>query len=189
MVRSKVASSLAIATLLGAGLGVHLGRSAIGAVDPFYFSEPMGTPSYAELVPAASLSRPWSTEIESADLDYGWPAACIGCGSDTTIYAPAPYDGYQDAWTPMPQAAPQYAVVDVEPAIDAQIDAAAAGIEHELQRVERYAYYPVTEEAARAHEAAMVAVLETESPARPRIQPRKSLETLLPEEPIEIGLH
>ncbi len=187
LVRSRTLPALAVATLAGIGLGVHLGRSAIGAVDPFYFTEPAGTESYAELVPAASLSRPWSSDLEPAGAGYGWPASCIGCGSDRTVYEPAPYDGFQDTWTPFQEASPQYAVVEVEPAVGDEIEAVAVGIEREFERVERYAYYPVSNEAARAHEAAITAVREQERPAAAIIQPRNSLETLLPAEPVQIS--
>lgn len=184
--RLNALPALAVATLLGAGLGIHLGRAAIGAVDPFYFTEPVGTPSYAELVPAASLSRPWSTGLESSGVDYGWPASCVGCGSGRTL-EPAPYDGFQNAWTPPAEASPQYAVSELEPDSEPMIEAAAAGIEEELQRVERYAYYPVTAEAARAHGAALSAVIEEEQRVVSPMEPRKPLEALLPSGPIEIS--
>lgn len=189
MARPRTLPALAVATLVGVGLGVHLGRAAIGAVDPFYFTDPAGTESYAELVPAASLSRPWSNDLEPDGPDYGWPASCIGCGSGMAVYEPVPYDGFQDAWTPSPEAETRYAVVETMPAFDAEIESAAADIERELQSVERYAYYPVSHEAARSQEGTVAAVLEEEGSAAPTIEPRRPLGSLLPQEPVEISAY
>ena len=158
--QAKTLTTLAAATLVGAGLGVHLGQAAIGAVDPFYFTDPAGTESYAELVPAASRSRPWSNEVQSADADYGWPASCMGCGSDPRVYRAAPYDGFQEAWTPAEEATPRYAVIEMEPDVGAEIEVAAAGIDQELEQIERYAHYPVSQAASRAHKAAITVVTD-----------------------------
>lgn len=189
LARPRTLPALAVATLAGIGLGVHLGRAAIGAVDPFYFTDPAGTESYAELVPAASLSRPWSNDLEPDGGDYGWPASCVGCGSDRAVYEPAPYDGFQDAWTPSSEAEPRYAVVETVPALDDEIESVAADIEREFRSVERYAYYPVRHEAARAQDGAVAAVLEEERSAVPTIEPRRPLESILPQEPVKISAY
>ena len=42
---------LVLLTLAGVGLGVHFGRAAVNDIDPFYFTDPQGTHSYAALTP------------------------------------------------------------------------------------------------------------------------------------------
>jgi hypothetical protein len=187
LVQAKTLTTLAVATLVGAGLGVHLGYAAIGAVDPFYFTDPAGTESYAELVPAASRSRPWSNDVQSAGADYGWPASCVGCGSDPRVYRAAPYDGFQVAWTAPEDPSPRYAVVEMEPDVGAEIEAVAAGIDRELEQVERYAHYPVSHEAARAHLAAIAVVTETGDTVAASAQPEEASEASLLPETLEIS--
>ena len=166
MARAKMLSTMAVATFLGVALGVHLGRSAIGAVDPFYFSDPEGG-SYAELVPAASLSRPGGgTELAS---DGPETYECVGCDAHEILYERRYDAGIEEAWfAPEPSPAVE-TVFEAESVADVEIARAVPTLDVERRQIERYAYYPVSDEAAAAHKAAVSTTVEEQvmMPAEP----------------------
>lgn len=160
---------MAVATLIGVGLGIHLGRSAIGAVDSFYFSDPNGTGSYAELVPAASLSRPRGQTMERAGAETDFAYECVGCDAREILYERRYDAGIEQAWLP-PELSPAVeAVYQFEPMSDIEIAPAVPPADVETKQIERYAYYPVSHEAAAAHKAAVSMAAEEQlmGPAAP----------------------
>ncbi|HEY9554410.1 hypothetical protein [Allosphingosinicella sp.] len=154
---------MAVATLIGVGLGIHLGRSAIGAVDPFYFSSPNGTGSYAELVPAASLSRPRGQPMERAGAEADFAYQCVGCDAREILYERRYNAGIEQAWLPPELSPPVEAVYQFEPMSDIEIAPAVPSTDVETKQIERYAYYPVSHEAAAAHKAAVSMAVEEQS--------------------------
>lgn len=159
MAWTRIVPTVAALSLAGVVLGVHLGQAAIGAIDPFYFSMPQGTQSYAALVPAASRTGPATDFEPAARVEPMRAVACIGCGPPP-VAAPE-QDGFADgyaasAWRPVETPS----LAEPGPPLDRPDPQRAARIEAEREFVRRYAYYPVSDDAARAHEAAVAAVVE-----------------------------
>jgi hypothetical protein len=138
-------------SIAGAALGVTLGRSAIGEINPAYFHEPE-TRFHAALAP--NLSQDWD-QVQAREYDASATAAqCIGCVNGPVPDYPVDYvpgrDPYVDstAVTRWP-ARPPAAVVTVREAPKVvQVEAPAPDPARE--RIVRYASYPVTQEEAQA---------------------------------------
>ena len=163
---TRLLPTLAALTLSGAGLGVYLGHAAVGEIDPFYFSTPLGTETYAALVPAASRTGPPAHVSEPHHSDRGYGTGCSGCGLREASY-PSEADGVADgyaasAWTPAEEPSVQRTVYEVEAEPTIGPDPA---LYEDLKRVERYAYYPVRAQLGDAHHAATAAVIEREPEA------------------------
>jgi hypothetical protein len=103
-------------SILGASLGVTLGRSAISEINPAYFSDPDDS-FHSDLVPYRSPD--WA-QVQAAEYhaaqqpvvvgDLG--GGCIGCRDYPVEYVPQhepAVDGYQDGYAA--SAAPQPAQV------------------------------------------------------------------------------
>jgi hypothetical protein len=150
-----IAATLSIA---GAAVGIQLGRSTVGEINPAYLQEPE-VPFYSNLVPGGRERADWA-QVQAQEYQAAAqappPASCPGC---TWPVAPTPredpamarYDRVQYAAYESPprparaQAqAPVRIVVVEEPA------------ERDWSRVTRYANYPVNrgEPAAPAEDAA-----------------------------------
>lgn len=143
--------------LFGSAGGVWLGRSAIGEIDPAYFSAPAER-FHGDQVPYRS---PEWAQVQAAE--YQQPAAvdglgtgCIGCGARADIvYAAPPITTYSAGWSTQATAAAEPAPV-----------AEAAAPDPDLERVVRYASYAVSsEEAARIAQAEEQAQAEAEPEA------------------------
>lgn len=169
--RAKMLSTMAVATFLGVALGVHLGRSAIGAVDPFYFSDPESG-SYAELVPAASLSRPaGGMELASAGPET---YECVGCDAHEILYERRYDAGIEQAWfAPEPEPVVE-TVFEVESVAEAEIAQPVPALDVGRRQIERYAYYPVSNEAATAQKAAISTAAEEPLTAAAEPRPVRS---------------
>jgi hypothetical protein len=142
-----IAAALSIA---GAAVGVHLGRSTIGEINPAYLQDPE-VPFYSSLVPGGHQRADWAqvqAQEYQAEAQAPPPASCVGCSwpADPTPRedpAIARYDRPQDltyaAALPREQAqAPAQIVIVEQPA------------ERDWSRVTRYARYPVDRSEAPA---------------------------------------
>lgn len=129
-------------SILGAALGVNLGRSAISEINPSYYSEPE-TRFHGDL--SANQSPDWaqgqaqyvsgSRPVLVGDLGSG----CIGCRDYPVEYVPVhdpAVDGYQDGYAASaPAPAPAQIVIVETPAPDPA-----------RERLQRYASFPVSAE-------------------------------------------
>jgi hypothetical protein len=160
---------LAGLSILGAALGVNLGRSAIAEINPAYFSDPDDS-FHADLVPyqspdwagiQAAEYRASQQPVVVTDLGTG----CVGCRDYPVEYYPQhdpAADGYADGYA---ASAPQPAQVVV---IESQVPAPDPARE----RIQRYASYPVSSDeaavaAARTAQAAQPAQPASDAPAEP----------------------
>ena len=139
-------TTLGIAAALaasGAALGVHLGRSTVGEINPAYLQDPE-VPFYSDLVPGNRPRADWGqvqAQEYQAEAQAPAPASCVGC---TWPVDPTPredpviarYDSEDDAqYEPAPP--PERAQAP------AQIVIVEQPVEREWSRVTRYAGYPV----------------------------------------------
>ncbi|MGE5721475.1 MAG: hypothetical protein ACM3YM_03360 [Sphingomonadales bacterium] len=140
MAYSTTVPALAALSLLGAGAGVQLGRSAIGEINPVYFHDRLPPRSFADLAPggyrpdaaATAVSEPadfWANEAGVGGLPL-----CDHCGANFVdpVYAAAPGRAVTPAGAE-PQAG---AIAQARPLWPDKID--------------RYANFPVTQEEAQA---------------------------------------
>ena len=146
---------LAGLSLLGAAVGVHLGRSAIAEINPAYFSEPE-TRFHADLAPHrdADWAQVQAAEYQQAQASDGLGDGCVNCRAYPEEYYPRPepaVDGYADGWAASAAAQP-VEIVFVEQAPDPA-----------RQQIERYASYPVS--AREAQGATDAPAEEAEAPA------------------------
>ncbi|MEA3053178.1 MAG: hypothetical protein QOG72_2081 [Sphingomonadales bacterium] len=129
-------------SLIGAGSGVYLGRSAIAEINPVHFHAPE-TRFHADLVPYRSPD--WAQvqvgEYQQAALVTGLGDGCIGCRDYPVEYYPR-HDPAVDASASAPGPALEFAEAAPEPERDP-----------ELARVERYASYPLTADDQAAPES------------------------------------
>jgi hypothetical protein len=129
-------------SVAGAALGLHLGRSAIAEINPAYFTDPE-VPFHADLSPYRSPD--WA-QVQAAEyhqpaiVGEGFGGGCIGCVAAPVVYSPQGVLHVQ-AW--QPESA--YAVEAQPQAVEAE-----AAPEPELERVRRYASYPLTAEEGQA---------------------------------------
>ena len=129
-----VAVGLAISA---SALGVYLGNSAVAEINPVYFGDPEPR-FHAGLAPYRSPD--WAqvqvNEYQQAGLIEGLGDGCVGCRTWPEEYVPAiaeDFESVEDEWdshTRYPPEAQQAAMVAAE--------------DPELERVERYATYPVS---------------------------------------------
>jgi hypothetical protein len=131
---------LAGLSLLGAAVGVHLGRSAIAEINPAYFSSPE-TRFHADLAPhrSSDWAQVQAAEYEAAQQVDGLGDGCVNCRDYPEEYYPRhepAADGYADGWSASAAAEP-VEVVFVETAPDPA-----------WQQVERYAGYAVSADEA-----------------------------------------
>jgi hypothetical protein len=154
---------LAGLSIVGAAFGVSLGRSAISEINPAYFDEPEDG-FHADLVPYRSpdWAQVQADEYQAAQQqmvagDLG--SGCVGCRDYPVTYVPQhdpAVDGYQDGYA---ASAPQPAQIVI-------VETPAAAPDPALERIRRYADYPVSrdEKPAQAAEAAQAV---PEAPAEP----------------------
>ena len=146
---------LAVLAIAGAGGGAWLGSSAIAEIDPAYFRD--GDVSFhADRVP---YRAPQGGEMQAAELTdagtvEGLGDGCLRCGAEPIelLSAPAP-TVYEDGWSRT-----SYAAAEAVPAMLVEEEP-----DPELERVARYASYPITTQEAEARAAAA----EARQPARP----------------------
>lgn len=127
-------------SILGAALGVTLGKSAISEINPAYFSDPEDS-FHSDLVPYRSPD--WA-QVQAAEYraaqqpvlvgDLG--SGCVGCRDYPVDYVPRhepAVDGYSDGYAASAPAQPAQIVIVETPAPDPA-----------RERIEAYASYPVS---------------------------------------------
>jgi len=126
--------------ILGAALGVSLGKSAISEINPAYFSDPEDS-FHADLAPYRSPD--WA-QVQAAEYRAAQQpvvvgelgSGCIGCRDYPVEYYPRhdpAVDGYQDGYSASAPQPAQIVIVETPAAPDPA-----------LERVALYASYPVT---------------------------------------------
>lgn len=120
-------------------LGVYLGNSAVAGINPAYFGDPEPR-FHADLAP--NRSPDWAqvqvSEYQQAGLIEGLGDGCVGCRTWPEEYVPAvaeDFEAVEDDWqshTRYPPEARSAAMVVAE--------------DPEVERIERYAAYPVSAE-------------------------------------------
>ena len=146
-------------SILGAALGITLGKSAIAEINPAYFNEAEDD-FHADLVPAASWAQVQQAEYLAAqqpvrvgELGTG----CIGCRDYPVAYVPR-HDPAVDLYAEGELLrAPEPTVVTV----------AAAAPDPAHEQIQRYASYPVTSEERPVEVAEAPAAAPAESEPAP----------------------
>ena len=152
---------LVLLTLAGVGLGVHFGRAAVNDIDPFYFTDPQGTHSYAALTPQGVPDSEPVDVGRFTDPDAPLGTGCTRCSARARDPVPG-YEGGVDAYVASAWTPPEIPVVETV-AYEAETGPDALTEERELVRL--YAHYPVSEQEREAHLLAVSAVLEDDQPA------------------------
>jgi hypothetical protein len=148
--------------LAGVGVGIQLGYSAVGEINPMYFSKPE-TRFHADLSAAppsfASAAAPMPGQVR----DFALGTGCLGCRTYPEEYFPiheASLGGYSGGYASEATAA--------EPtAAEEQPDPEAARLRQDIERVGVYAQGPAAEPSVRLASAQTEAPTETESEALP----------------------
>jgi hypothetical protein len=145
-------SAVGALSIAGAALGVGLGHSAIGEINPAYFREPE-TRFHAALAP--NISQDWD-QVQAREYDAAATSTqCIGCVNGPVPDYPIDYvpgrDPYVDTtavtrWT----AGPRQAVPATRETTQVVYVQAAPAPDPARERIVRYASYPVTQEEAQA---------------------------------------
>jgi hypothetical protein len=127
-------TGLAVVGIVG---GMSLGKAAISDINPAYFSDP---PSrfHADQTPQGPGLGLQQVALQDAPTATGLGTGCFGCSARTEYYAAPAIVTYTHSWSADAQraAAPEaYAPAEAAPAPDP-----------EIERVVRYASYPLTAE-------------------------------------------
>jgi hypothetical protein len=160
MAFAKDLSILGGLALIGAGAGLHLGWSAIGEVNPLYFSQIETASSFhRDLVPGRSYdpSHQLPKAEQATTLELG--AGCIGCRTYPVDYRPIPDPAVEQAYAPLDErrvSAPLEAAAYEEEAPEQ-----AARRKADLERVELYSRAPVTVEQSAVETASAEPVIPT----------------------------
>lgn len=130
---------MAVITIAGAGLGVHLGRGAISEVNPVYFSTAASSRFFADLsaTPYEPTAPDWThpSDFWANDLNVGGRPACLDCPSNFVEAGPGD-TGYSDYSSEARAYVAREAVVETPVA------------EQPPQVVTRYTNFPVSAEEA-----------------------------------------
>lgn len=126
-------------SILGAALGVTLGKSAIAEINPAYFSEAEDD-FHADLVPYqspdwAQLHQAEYRAAEQPVIVGELGSGCIGCRTYPVEYVPRhepAVDGFQDGYSASAPQPVQVVIVET-PAPDPA-----------RERIDRYASYPIS---------------------------------------------
>ena len=79
MPNAMTASALGLMALVGAIVGIDLGRSTIAKINPAYFSSPPPGHYYAELTPAGYQPGAAGHDLTSTATDGPSPLECLDC--------------------------------------------------------------------------------------------------------------
>ncbi|HEX8443228.1 MAG TPA: hypothetical protein VF631_06250 [Allosphingosinicella sp.] len=157
MVPRATLPALAALALAGTGTGIYLGKAAVAEINPIYYSEPEAR-FHSDLAPyrATEASGYQAGDLSVANLNQALGSGCIGCRTypEEVILV---HRGRADKYVP------GGADVSVEPVAAVQVEQAHSP---EFAAVERYATYPITQEAEIAPEAPVeieLAAAETET--------------------------
>lgn len=132
-------------SIVGAALGIYLGKDAIAQIDPVYYSVPESS-FHADLVPyrGSGSDRDGQPAVRTAGFDQNLGSSCIGCGGYLEEYRPRhdpAVDGYEDGWSASARTVPAHYV-------EAAAAAKAPQIDPERAAIVRYSSYPVTQQEA-----------------------------------------
>lgn len=146
MPRSTTLPIMAGLSIVGAALGVTLGRSAIAEIDPAYFADPE-VPFHADLAPYRSpdWAQVQAAEYRQVTSAEGLGTGCVGCGDYPIEYVPRPD----------PAVASYGWAAAAEPLEEVTYEAPER--DPEMERVQLYASYPVSAEEAQQEEPAPAA--------------------------------
>ncbi len=150
-------------SIMGAALGITLGKSAVAEIDPAYFNEAEDD-FHADLVPYRSPDRGQVQQVEyrSAQqpvLIHDLGSSCIGCRTYPAAYVPR-HDPAVD------MAIEGELLRPPEPTEAAVVVETAPAPDPDRERIARYASYPVSSEE-RPVEVAGAAEALAEEPAAP----------------------
>ena len=136
---------LAGLSLMGAGGGIYLGRSAVAEINPAYFGQAEDS-FHADLVPYRSpdWAQVQAAEFHQAPVVGGLGSGCIGCRDYPVEYVPR-----QDPAIEV-YAGGATATADQAQALLTAPEPTEASRDAEHERVEIYASYPVRSEQASA---------------------------------------
>lgn len=82
--------ALAILSVVGAGVGIQLGRSAIAEINPVHFAEEAPSLFHADLVPYRRSTTDGPQQLAAnAPLPSSPTIACFGCGIMAPEYHPS----------------------------------------------------------------------------------------------------
>ena len=152
-------------SILGAALGITLGKSAIAEINPAYFNEAEDD-FHADLVPYRSPG--WAQVHQSEYRAAQQPvtvgelgSGCVGCSAYPVAYVPR-HDPAVDAY------ASGELLRAPEPTVVTYASAPAA-VDPDRERIQRYASYPVSsdEKPATVEVAEAPAAAATEEAAAP----------------------
>lgn len=145
-------SVVAALSVIGAGSGAWLGRSAIAEIDPFYFSEPE-TSFVADRI--AYRSPDW-TEVQLGEYEQDGLLDGIGPGPmPGAVYAAPAVATYGDGWAAASEREAAPVPAWSYPEAPAEVETVVVQPEDpEIVRIHRYANYPVSEEEIAAAEPA-----------------------------------
>ena len=149
---------LAGLSILGAALGITLGKSAIAEIKPAYFNEAEDE-FHADLAPYRSPD--WG-QVQRADYRAAQQpvlvgelgSGCVGCSDYPVAYAPS-HDPAVDSY------AEGELLRAPEPTVVTYASAAPPAADPDRERIQRYASYPVSSE----EKPAPVQVAEAPAPA------------------------
>ena len=142
--------------LIGAGAGLHLGWSAIGEINPVYFSKSEAASRFhSDLVPNRTYDPgtqpPPIGQVDALELG----SHCIGCRDYPVDYRPMPDPAIEQVYAPERE---RSVTLPVEiAAYELEAPEQAARRKADLERVELYSRAPVTVEQAAVEVAAVEA--------------------------------
>lgn len=85
MAHAMTYATVAAVSIVGAGVGVLMGRAAISEINPVYYQAPPSSRSFADLSPATSRTVAWSSDVPADywtnDLNLGGRSYCHDCSA------------------------------------------------------------------------------------------------------------
>lgn len=124
-------SALSALALVGSGLGVYLGRSAVAEIDPAYYTSTPERRWHADLSPGHSLSGGApivrAGALSPAELDQALGRGCVGCRTYPEEYLPihaSDEDGYRLGWAAVEEAPVGETAAQVQPTLPSEADLA-----------------------------------------------------------------
>jgi hypothetical protein len=143
--------------LIGVAGGFHLGWSAIGEINPLYFSRAeTGSSFHADLVPNRSYNAGLGIpQIDEAD-ELALGSGCIGCRDYPVDPRPIPDPAIERIYAPREEA-PTSSAIELA-AYEQEAPEQATRRKADLERVELYSRAPVTVEQIAVETASPEAV-------------------------------
>ena len=143
MAFAKELSIIGGLALIGGGAGLHLGWSAIGEINPLYFSTTETASSFhSDLVPNRSYDPGPQAALGQQTDALALGPGCIGCRDYPVDYRPIPDPAIEQVYAPEREKSlsPPVELAAYEPEAPEQ----AARRKADLERVELYSRAPIT---------------------------------------------